>query len=270
MAAGRARPQALGMQRRTLLQGLGGAALAACAPGQPRISTQLARGAPRLVPSVHPVHAIAFDLFTLFDPRTVDRRAQGMIADDPGFAAAWKARLFDHCWLRASAGAYVPFDRLVVDTLATTARVREARLTDAAQAHLAAVFTKLEPWPDTREALLALRARGLRLAPLANFSPRMISALLASAGLDALFELQISTDEARTYKPDPRAYVLAERRFGVPRASVAFAAFGGWDAWGARTFGLPTYWVDRLDTVDVLDAAVASGPDLGGLLAWLA
>jgi 2-haloacid dehalogenase len=216
------------------------------------------------------VRAVAFDLFTLFDPRTVERRTATVIADDPaGFAAAWKTRLFEHCWLRASAGAYVAFDRLVEDTLATTARARKVQLADTAERHLASVFTELDPWPDGRDALHALRDRGLRLAPLANFSPSMIRALLASAKLDALFDLQISTDEARTYKPDPRAYALAEHRFGLPRTSIAFAAFGGWDAWGANTFGLRTFWVDRLESIDVLDASVASGPDLTHLLGWL-
>ena len=216
------------------------------------------------------MHAVAFDLLTVFDPRTVERRTATVIADDPaGFAAAWKTRLFEHCWLRATAGAYVAFDRLVVESLATTARARKVQLAEPARHHLASVFTELDPWPDAREALLALRGRGLRLAPLANFSPPMIGALLASAKLDALFDLQISTDEVRTYKPDPRAYALAERRFGIPRTNIAFAAFGGWDAWGASTFGLRTFWVDRLDGVDVLDAPVVSGPDLSHLLAWL-
>lgn len=244
------------MKRRVLLQGLGCAAVAACAPRWP---------APP-----QPVRAVAFDLFTLFDPRTVDRRTATVIADDPAaFAVAWKTRLFEHCWLRASAGSYVAFDRLVTDTLATTARGRKVQLSDAARDHLASVFTELDPWPDTREVLLALRSRGLRLAPLANYAPRMIRGLLASAKLDALFDLQISTDQARTYKPDPRAYALAEQRFGLPRTSIAFAAFGGWDAWGASRFGLRTFWVDRLDGVDTLDASVASGPDLGHLLGWL-
>jgi 2-haloacid dehalogenase len=216
------------------------------------------------------VRAVAFDMLTLFDPRTVERRTATVIADDPaGFAAAWKTRLFEHCWLRALAGAYVAFDRLVADTLAATARIRKVQLTDAARDHLASVFSELDPWPDAGDALRALRERGLRLAPLANFSPRMIHALLASAKLDALFDQQISTDEARTYKPDPRAYALAERRFGLPRTSIAFAAFGGWDAWGANAFGLRTFWVDRLGGIDVLDAAVASGPDLSHLVGWL-
>jgi 2-haloacid dehalogenase len=274
------------MKRRALLQGLGGAALAACTHSPQHAAPRvLAVPPPRgpLAPAppggITPiasrarvgVQAIAFDLFTLFDPRGVERRAAVVLEDDPaGFAAAWKTRLFEHCWLRASAGAYAPFERLVADSLAITARVRKVALTDAARAHLAAGFTALEPWPDTVHALHALRRRGLRLAPLANFSPAMIRALLGSAALDGLFERQISTDEVRTYKPDPRAYALAEHHFQLPRARIAFAAFGGWDAWGAHAFGLPTFWVDRLATVDVLDAAVASGPDLGALLAWIA
>jgi 2-haloacid dehalogenase len=256
---GGTRPRAsqhLGVKRRTLLRGLGCAAVAACAPRWPAQPQEL--------------RAIAFDLFTLFDPRTVERRVATVITDDPaGFGAAWKTRLFEHCWLRATAGAYVAFDRLVEDALTMTARARKVRLAAPARDHLASVFTELDPWPDAHEALCALRDRGLRLAPLANFSPPMIRALLASAKFDALFDLQISTDEARTYKPDPRAYALAEHRFGLPRTSIAFAAFGGWDAWGASTFGLRTFWVDRLDGVDVLDASVASGPDLTHLLGWL-
>lgn len=256
MAPGRARRQHLAMKRRTLLQGLGAAAVTACAPRWP--------AAP------HQVRAVAFDLFTVFDPRTVDRRTATVVTEDPAaFAAAWKVRLFEYCWLRAAAGAYVPFDRLVTDALAMTARARKVELGDAARDHLAAVFTQLDPWPDARESLLALRGRGLRLAPLANYAPAMIRALLASAKLDDLFDLQISTDQARTYKPDPRAYALAEHRFGLPRTSIAFAAFGGWDAWGGSAFGLRTFWVDRLHTVDVLDASVASGPDLAHLVKWL-
>lgn len=243
------------MRRRDLL--LGCATVAACAAHP---ATRRAAG----------TRAIAFDLFTLFDPRTVDRRVATAVADEPvAFAAAWKTRLFEHCWLRAAAGDYAPFDRLVDDSLATTARMRGVRLDAATRAHLAAAFTELEPWPDTRASLQAMRDRGLRLAPLANFAPRMIRALLAAAQLDGFFELQLSTDEARTYKPHPRAYALAEQRFGLPRANVAFAAFGGWDAWGASRFGLRTFWVDRLAGADTLGAAVPSGPDLGHLLAWL-
>ena len=47
-----------------------------------------------------------------------------------------------------------------------------------------------------------------------------------------------------------------------------FAAFAGWDAAGAKSFGYPTFWVNRLglppEQLGVLPDA--TGPDLNALL----
>jgi 2-haloacid dehalogenase len=29
------------------------------------------------------------------------------------------------------------------------------------------------------------------------------------------------------------------------KSEIAFAAFGGWDAYGAKSFGYTTYWINR-------------------------
>jgi len=57
----------------------------------------------------------------------------------------------------------------------------------------------------------------------------------------------LSTDRIRTHKPDPRAYQMAMDALKLPREGILFAAFAGWDAAGARWFGYPTIWVNRLD-----------------------
>jgi 2-haloacid dehalogenase len=46
-----------------------------------------------------------------------------------------------------------------------------------------------------------------------------------------------STDMVRAYKPDPRAYRMAIDGLKLQREEIAFAAFGGWDAAGAKVFG---------------------------------
>jgi 2-haloacid dehalogenase len=47
-----------------------------------------------------------------------------------------------------------------------------------------------------------------------------------------------------------------------------FAAFGGWDAYGAKTFGYTTYWVNRFNLpVEELDIeADKTSNDMNGLL----
>ena len=67
------------------------------------------------------------------------------------------------------------------------------------------------------------------------------------AGLLGLFDILLSTDANHSYKPDPRAYALGMERLHLAKQDIVFAAFGGWDAAGAKSFGYPTIWVNRFD-----------------------
>jgi 2-haloacid dehalogenase len=75
----------------------------------------------------------------------------------------------------------------------------------------------------------------------------------------------------QSYKPDPRAYALALDAFGLPREEILFAPFAGWDAAGARWFGYPTFWVNRLHAVpEQLGVSVdGSGADLSALVNYV-
>lgn len=256
------------MSRRNFLKVMGATALtAACGPSVRSIASRT--GAQARTPR-RGVRAITFDLFTIFDPRAVDQRVDALLGHTEGFAATWKSRLFEYSWLRAASGQYVDFERLIEDSLRYAATTHGVALEPQTQMKLARSFIELRPWPDSLEALRELRQAGLLLAPLANFTPSMIEALLAQAQLRELFDTVISTDFARTYKPDPRAYELAEFRLGRKRHEIAFAAFGGWDAAGARWYGYHTYWVNRLNVpAEELCPADATGPDLSSLVRWI-
>jgi 2-haloacid dehalogenase len=108
-------------------------------------------------------------------------------------------------------------------------------------------YLELKPSPDTAAALRRLKAANVRIVALANFSPMMLRANADHAGLSSLFDALISTDESRTYKPDPRAYQLGVAHLNLPKEEIVFGAFGGWDAAGAKSFGYPTVWVNRFN-----------------------
>ncbi len=244
------------MSRRAFLGfatgGLGLGALAGCAA-----AARVTPPAPR-----RKIRAICFDLFTLFDPRSVVVAAQRHVPEQAAeLCEAWRTRQFEYAWLRASAGQYLDFERVTADSLVYALRAKKLELPAAAQRELVAAYSELTPWPDTRAQLTAFRQIGLKLAPLANFSPSMIARLLDHANLSPLFDAQLSTDFVRSYKPDPRAYALAPARLGFTREEIAFSAFGGWDAAGARWFGFPTFWVNRLG---VAQEELAPGPDASG------
>lgn len=90
-----------------------------------------------------------------------------------------------------------------------------------------------------------MRDAGIRLAYLSNLTVPMLKANSEAAGILPLFEHLLSTDRVQAYKPDPRAYHMGEAAFHLPKQAVLFAAFGGWDAAGAKSYGLKTFWVNR-------------------------
>ncbi len=79
-----------------------------------------------------------------------------------------------------------------------------------------------------------------------NMTPKMLKANMHNSGLDEFFERVLSTDMAKTYKPDPRAYQLGVDTLKLKREEIAFAAFAGWDVAGAKRFRYPTSWVNRV------------------------
>ena len=107
------------------------------------------------------------------------------------------------------------------------------------------VFANLKPYADFIKALKAIRQSGLRLAYVSDLTTGLLKAITANAGASDLFEHFLSTDAVQAFKPDPRAYQMAEMAFGLPREAIVFAAFGGWDAAGAKSYGLRTFWVNR-------------------------
>ena len=114
-------------------------------------------------------------------------------------------------------------------------------------AQLMQAYLGLKAWPDVPSALRALRETGSRLAFLSNMTTQILEAGIKNAGLEGVFEHVLSTDQIRAYKPAPRAYQMAIDAFKLQREDILFVAFAGWDAAGAKWFGYPTFWVNRLN-----------------------
>lgn len=82
---------------------------------------------------------------------------------------------------------------------------------------------------------------------IANFSGKMLRANADGAGITGYFDELLSTEVNGSYKPEAAAYEFGMKRLHLKKEEIIFAAFGGWDAYGAKTFGYTTYWVNRLN-----------------------
>jgi 2-haloacid dehalogenase len=215
--------------------------------------------------------AIAFDAFPIFDPRPVVGLAETLF---PGkgteLANAWRTRQFEYQWLRALSGHYTDFRQTTEDALVFAGKLLQLEVTPQERSQLMEAYLALRVWPDVPPALNALHEAGIRLAFLSNMTRAMLDTGIRNAGLHGMFEQVLSTDQIRTYKPDPRAYRMAVDALQLPRKEIIFAAFAGWDASGAKWFGYPTFWVNRLGLPpEELGLAIdATGRDLNALVSF--
>ena len=193
------------------------------------------------------VKAIAFDGIAVFDIRPMAALAEELF---PGRGSeltnAWRTRQFEYTWLRTVMNDYADFRQVSEDSLSFAANLLKLELTKEKRDRMMDSFHGLRAWPDVLPALKPLKERGVRMALLSNFTSGMLEAATRNSGLEDYFETPLSTDIVKAYKPDPRAYQMAIDAFKLQRDEIAFVAFAGWDAAGAKRFGYRTYWANRI------------------------
>ena len=191
--------------------------------------------------------AVALDAFTTLDPRPISARAEEVFPGKGALLAdLWRARQFEYTWLRTISRTYVDFRQITEDSLVHAAHILALDLSIEKRHRLLHSFWEFKPWPDALAALQRLKTAGLRVVFLSNFTAAMLTSAVQSCGLQGLFEPHLSTDRVRVFKPDPRAYHMAVDALRLRRDEVVFGAFAGWDAAGAKAFGYPTFWVNRM------------------------
>lgn len=221
------------MNRRFLLHRFAFAALAS-RMGQANVGTHAS------------IRAVAFDGFAIFDPAPVFALLRNRFPEKAAeLANLWRARQFEYMWLRSLTGRYADFWRVTDEALLFAAASAGVSLDAETRTRLMNTWLELRCWPEVPAALQSLRGAGLHLALLSNMTGSMLQAGIRNSSLSGVFDRVLTTDQVSTYKPDPHAYRMGVKAFDLKREQILFAAFAGWDANGAKTFGYPTYWVNR-------------------------
>jgi len=166
---------------------------------------------------------------------------------------------------------YADFLQVTEGALAYSCKSLKLELTKADGERLMQSYLELKAWPDALAVLKSLKAGGLRMAFLSSFTAEMLDHAVKNSGLEGIFDDHLSTDWVIVFKPDTQAYKMAIDAFGLRKEEIAFAAFEGWDAAGAKWFGYPTFWVNRGHAVQEELGAIPDGvgKDLNDLAAFM-
>ena len=193
------------------------------------------------------VSALVFDAYgTLFDVHSVTRVADTLFpGKGAALSAAWRTKQLEYTWLRSLMGRYEDFSRVTLASLEWAFESLGLEAGDADRRALLDEYRRLAMFPEVAAALDAL-GRKRPLAILSNGHPEMLNAVVDHNGLREKFRGGVlSVHPAKTFKPAPSVYSIAEEALGLPRTMTGFVSSNGWDAAGAKTFGFRVFWVNR-------------------------
>lgn len=194
--------------------------------------------------------AVLFDAYgTLFDVYSVGLLAEQLFpGSGQALAVLWRDKQIEYTRLvtTSNGGAhYRPFWDLTRAGLRYACKRLGLALTPESEERLMNQYRHLSAFPENREVLQALRARGVATGILSNGDPAMLGIAIRSAGLEGLLDHVLSVDAVRKYKTHPEAYQLGVQATGLAPAQILFVSCNGWDALAATWFGFRTLWVNR-------------------------
>jgi 2-haloacid dehalogenase len=170
---------------------------------------------------------------------------RGVELDGGAVADAWRARYLPSM-ARVNAGArpWAYLDTLhreSLDEVLADLGVADA-FDEPARRRLVRAWHRLPAWDDVADGLRRLRSC-YPVVALSNGGFALLAHLLKAEGL--AFDAILSAQNARAYKPDPRAYHTAAELLDLPPERVLMVACHRWDIDGARAAGLRTAFVER-------------------------
>jgi 2-haloacid dehalogenase len=115
-------------------------------------------------------------------------------------------------------------------------------LSEEEKDHLNRVWHRLKPWPDSVAGLTRLKKK-YTIAPLSNGNVALLADMAKNAGIP--WDLILSAELARHYKPDPEAYLTAVSLLELKPDEVMMCAAHSNDLASARSYGLRTGFIHR-------------------------
>ncbi|HTA71578.1 MAG TPA: haloacid dehalogenase type II [Bryobacteraceae bacterium] len=171
-------------------------------------------------------------------------QAKGLSIDWAHFADRWrngyapameKVRKGELPWTKLDA-----LHRMLLEDLLQEFDIKG--LTEEEKDHWNRVWHRLKPWPDSVAGLARLKKR-FTIAPLSNGNVSLLADMAKSAGLP--WDLILSAELARHYKPDREAYLTAVDLLSLKPEEVMMTAAHRGDLEAARNFGLRTGFIHR-------------------------
>lgn len=183
---------------------------------------------------------------TLLDLQQMKTSVSAALDGRTDLMALWFSTMLHHSLVDNATGRFHTFGEIGVTSLMMVAETNGVSLSvEQAREAIVTPLRSLPPHPDVVEGLKALKKKGYKLVSLTNSSNLGVQTQFENAGLIDLFDVRLSVEDIKLYKPNLKAYEWALDQMDVTAEGALMVAAHGWDIAGAKAAGMQAAFIAR-------------------------
>lgn len=192
---------------------------------------------------------LAFDVYgTLIDTAGVFARLEEMVGNKAfAFTHLWRTKQLEYSFRRGLMQNYQDFSMCTRHALDYACKALQTPLSGEDRTSLLDAYRQLPAFDDVRKGLDRFASSGYRLFAFSNGRADDVAGLLQHAQIDGYFAGIVSTDEIRSFKPNPGVYAHFLRRAETCGAQAWLISSNPFDVIGAVSAGMRGAWIKRAD-----------------------
>ena len=190
---------------------------------------------------------LAFDVYgTMIDTSGVVTELERIIGDQASaFSQVWREKQLEYSFRRGLMQNYQNFSVCTEQAFDYACLLFGIKITPNQKKILMDGYKILPPHPDVEEGLSKLKAAGFRMFAFSNGRAVDVQTLLDYADIEGYFEGIVSTDDIKSYKPNPGVYAHFLRQSRSTGSEAWLISSNPFDVIGAISAGMHAAWVKR-------------------------
>ena len=190
---------------------------------------------------------LGFDVYgTLIDTAGVTVALKEHVGDDAArFSSLWRDKQLEYSFRRGLMQNYHHFGVCTRQALDYVCSMLNHELPAATRDKLMASYRILPAFPDAVQALAELQTEPFELYAFSNGRKTDVQNLLDNSGIRSYFADVISTDEIKSFKPNPAVYAHFLRRTKSSSHQAWLISGNPFDVIGSISSGMRGVWVKR-------------------------
>ncbi|MDT0676562.1 haloacid dehalogenase type II [Autumnicola musiva] len=181
---------------------------------------------------------------TLLDMNPLKESVNSAFQNENAFDV-WFPMLLQYSLVETITGQYHDFSEIAAASLQMLAEKWGFSYTEKEMKKILEPVKKLPPYPDVPKGLEKLKKADVILVALTNGKPEVAEGQLIFANIDRFFELILSVEVVKKYKPHAATYNYVLEQTGTSAENSMMVAAHGWDIAGAKSAGLRTAFIER-------------------------